>query len=101
ALYRADRYEEAVRKLEDATLLTTPVAWDWLFLAMSHHRLGHTDQAREYLTKARKWINLANSKSGNKPATPRASWHSWNERAEVHALQREAQALFSAGNGTQ
>jgi tetratricopeptide (TPR) repeat protein len=97
ALYRAGRYEEAIRKLEDATHLTTPVAWDWLFLAMSHHRLGHTDRARDYLTKAQQWVNLANAKPDSKLGAPRASWHSWNERAEVRALQHEAEALINSG----
>src|SRR5882757_7523285 len=30
ALYRAGRFEEAVRRLDESTRLTTPVAWDWL-----------------------------------------------------------------------
>lgn len=97
ALYRTGRYKEAVQKLEDAAHVTTPVAWDWLFLAMSHHHLGHTDRAREYLTKAQQWINLANSKPSNRPTASRASWHSWNERAEVGALEREAEGLLNSG----
>ena len=42
-LYRTGRFEDAVSRLEESARLTTPVAWDWLFLAMSHQRLGHND----------------------------------------------------------
>ena len=96
ALYRAGRYEDAVLRLEEAVRLTTPVAWDWLFLAMSHHRLGHIDEARNYLTKAQRWIVAAEANRNEKSATgvPRTTWHSWNERAEVGALRREAEALL-------
>lgn len=96
ALYRAGRYDEAVRKLEQSARLTTPVAWDWLFLAMSYCRLGHVAQARDNLTKARCWIRAADANRGNKPGATRTSWHSWNERAEVRALQREAETLLGA-----
>lgn len=101
ALYRAGRYQDAVRRLEAASRLTTPVAWDWLFLAMSHQRLGHTAAARENFEKARSWIDAAEKDRG-KPASAGASrtaWHSWNERAEVRALQREAEALLGAAGG--
>lgn len=96
ALYRAGRYEDAVRRLEEAVRLTNPVAWDWLFLAMSHHRLGHADEARNYLTKAQRWIVAAEANRNKKSAAglSRTAWHSWNERAEVGALRLEAEALL-------
>jgi hypothetical protein len=75
------------------------VAWDWLFLAMSHHRLGRGEEARRYLTKARRWIVAAEADREEKLAAgaSRTSWHSWNERAEVRALRREAEALLGVG----
>jgi tetratricopeptide (TPR) repeat protein len=43
-LYRASQYQEAIRTLDQAVALHghggTP--FDWLFLAMAHHRLGQT-----------------------------------------------------------
>jgi len=30
---------------------------DWVFLAMSHQRLGHPDEARQWLDKAKHWIS--------------------------------------------
>jgi hypothetical protein len=100
-LYRAGRYEDAVRRLDESSRLTTAVAWDWLFLAMSHHRLGHTAPARENLNKARRWIAAAESHR-TKPGAAGASrtiWHSWNERAEVGSLFREAETLLGVVAG--
>jgi tetratricopeptide (TPR) repeat protein len=94
-LYRAGRFEDAVRSLEASSHLTTLVAWDWLFLAMSHHRLGRTAQSRENLEKARRWMAAAEAGRASPAATgkTRTAWHSWNERAEVIALCREAETL--------
>src|SRR5262249_45480377 len=99
ALYRAGRYEDAVRRLEESARFTTPVAWDWLFLAMSHHRLGHAVEARAYLAKARRWIDAAETgrNKGAAAGASRTAWHSWNERAEVGALRREAEELLGIG----
>lgn len=99
ALYRAGRFDEAVRRLDESARLTTPVAWDWLFLAMSNHRLGHAEEARRYIAKARGWIAAAESGRLEKsaPNRTRTSWHSWNERAEVRALLGEAEATLAAG----
>ena len=50
-LYRAGRFEEAVRQLKRSVEVHgaggTP--YDALFLAMAHHQLGHADQARRWL----------------------------------------------------
>lgn len=55
--YRAERYREAVEMLhpnlenqEDWALAT-----DLYFLAMSHHRLGETSRAQDYLAWANRW----------------------------------------------
>jgi tetratricopeptide (TPR) repeat protein len=97
ALYRAGRYDEAARRLEESARQATPVAWDWLFLAMAHHRLGHAEVARGYLDRAARWITTADAARGPAASGPRTSWHSWNERAEVRALYREAEALLGGG----
>jgi eukaryotic-like serine/threonine-protein kinase len=60
AYYRAGRYREAVDLLrlnlenqEDKYL-----AYDLYFLAMSHHRLGETAQARDYYEWAVRWARI-------------------------------------------
>jgi serine/threonine protein kinase/WD40 repeat protein len=59
AYYRAERYREAVDLLRpnlDRKDYWGP-ARDLYFLAMSHHRLGETEKARDYLTWAVRWTN--------------------------------------------
>ncbi len=63
ALYRADRYREAVARLDQARALPennkfTPI-YAVLFLAMAHHRLGHAEEARQWLEEAASRIDKA------------------------------------------
>jgi tetratricopeptide (TPR) repeat protein len=60
AYYRAGRYREAVDilranldKRDDKGL-----AFDLYFLAMSHHGLGETARARDYMTWAVRWMSF-------------------------------------------
>jgi Flp pilus assembly protein TadD len=94
ACYRAGRSREAVQHLEHSARSTTPVAWDWVFLAMAHQRLGHEHEARAYLDRAANWIALAECGGGQPAKGARRVWHSWNERAEVRSLWREAEVLL-------
>ncbi len=82
ALYRAGRYEEAVRQL-DASRHVDP-NWDatalaWPVLAMAHHRLGHADESMRSLVQAER-SNA--SRIG-----------AWWDRLELKLTLREAQAL--------
>src|SRR5207244_500060 len=54
-LYRVGRFGGAVRHLERAAQLDKDggTAWDWLFLAMAHQRLGHAADARRCYDRAR------------------------------------------------
>jgi serine/threonine protein kinase/WD40 repeat protein/Flp pilus assembly protein TadD len=95
-LYRRGRYAEAVR------LLTRSVAkhgksgdvWDHLFLAMAHHRLGHADEARDWLSKANRWLADAEAARKKDPSSPLLS--SWTERLGVQVLRQEAEELLKA-----
>jgi tetratricopeptide (TPR) repeat protein len=56
ALYRAGRFEEAIRRLEEAIRVRvggrgTPN--DWSLLALAHHRLGHREEAGRWLDRSR------------------------------------------------
>ncbi len=85
---RAGRYEAAIADLEKSSLSFPRRAWDWLFLAMAHHRLGHAEEARKCLKKATEWIEETNrSESTN-------SWIGWSEPVEVEHLLSEARALI-------
>jgi Flp pilus assembly protein TadD len=79
-LYRAGRFEEAVKALREAMSLY-PDGGElhaWLFLALAEHRLGHADAANEAAAKAR---------AVPKPGT---AW----ERAEVELLAAELDAAL-------
>ncbi len=83
ALYRAGRFEDAIRRLDDGIELRngTSIPQDWPFLAMAHHRLGHRDQARHYLQRLR-------SRQTN--ADPNRFW----DELEIRVLQSEAEATI-------
>jgi WD40 repeat protein/Flp pilus assembly protein TadD len=57
AYYRAGRYRDAekILRADLAGQEDRYLAWDFCFLAMSYHRLGETDRAREYRDLALRW----------------------------------------------
>jgi tetratricopeptide (TPR) repeat protein len=83
ALYRAGRFDEAIRCLEDAMKARgggQGHPTDWPFLAMAHHRLGHPAEARRWLARLRDDRAIAD------PARP------WDE-VELRLLRSEAKAV--------
>jgi tetratricopeptide (TPR) repeat protein len=96
ALYRADRFAEAVRRLDEANAAweqaaTKPAvyspAYTWFFLAMAYQRQGDAAEARRWLDKAQKWMDQETQDSRN-PA--------WNRRLTLQVLRREAEQLLAA-----
>jgi|GEM_PF-3582558 len=104
-LYRAGDAAEAVKRLNEAmktytiqegqpelvgtspsrqmrALVEEGTAWDWVFLAMAHHRLGNAAQARKWLDKA---TNPTHEDS-NGP---------WTLRLELKILRNEAKAFLN------
>jgi tetratricopeptide (TPR) repeat protein len=81
ALYRTGKYAESVASFEEAAQDVSPRAWDWLFLAMAHHRLGHTTTAHECLAKGVEW-----QRQNSVP---------WTERMETECLRKEAEELLN------
>jgi serine/threonine protein kinase/formylglycine-generating enzyme required for sulfatase activity/Flp pilus assembly protein TadD len=90
-LYRAGREEEARKCLEEAT--TTRGEADGtacFFLALMHHRLGHSDEARRWLDKGVQWTE---SPAVNRPdVVPGTLQPFWILRKEAQILRREAEA---------
>ncbi len=82
ALYRAGRYREAIRCIEESLTLKRPSGFhDWIVLALAYERLGAREDAEAYLARARK---------GAPKASKRGPWN----RLEVELLLREAE-MFS------
>jgi tetratricopeptide (TPR) repeat protein len=108
ALYRAGRFEEAARRLTEATALQRsphegPMAYTWFFLAMAQQRLGHADEARRWLDKAVQATEEAlkphAEPPGNSVEPTGAILPSWNQKLTLQLLRREAVELIQ-GPGT-
>jgi hypothetical protein len=94
ALYRAGQLD-AVEWLQKAAKIAPEGGspYDWLFLAMAEHRLGHKAQARQYLDKSIAWMNdRLQPGTGREPRW--ASPPLWRVRLELQILRREAEALI-------
>jgi len=81
-LYRARRFDDAIRRLDEGILLPRPgkLPQAWAFLAMAHHRLGHGAEARRWLDRLREY----------QPSTDPDRF--WNE-LEIRLLRSEAEAV--------
>jgi tetratricopeptide (TPR) repeat protein/WD40 repeat protein len=91
-LYRAGRFEEAVKRLTEAEVAfqeaqnpRSTVIYNWLFQAMTRHRLGQADEARKWLEKAVEAIDQPPEQSRDANAMV------WNRRLTLQLWQREAQ----------
>jgi tetratricopeptide (TPR) repeat protein len=92
-LYRAGRFDEAVRRLEEVDLLEKQGGSNFSractgsFLAMAHHRLHHAAEARKQLDAARDQTvkALGDERGSTKP--------DWKDRVTSTLVRREAEAL--------
>jgi tetratricopeptide (TPR) repeat protein len=96
AHYRAGELDQAVQRCREsweADLGWPGAALNWLVLAMAHHRLGHAEEARQWLNKAVQW-------AGGIPKTGvwRTNIHP-SDCLEFNVLYREAEALLKEPAG--
>ncbi len=82
-LYRAGRFDDALRRLEEGMKARNGAEepFDWPFLAMAHHCLGHHDEARRWLYR------LCNHQ-------PNTSPHGFWQELEFRLLRSEAEAVI-------
>ena len=87
-LYRAGRFAEALEQLTAASGVpvgtSTSPAYRSYFQAMTHHRLGQTEQAKMWLDKA---TAADDQREKDSPL-------SWNRRATLKLLRAEAEKLI-------
>jgi tetratricopeptide (TPR) repeat protein len=101
ASYRCGRSDKAVECLLKG--LDDHPDWDhnvlnWLVLAMADHRLEHEKEARQWLDKARQWIeekNRSRVQEDRNFAPPGWAWRDW---LGVQMLHQEAEALLEEVN---
>jgi serine/threonine protein kinase/WD40 repeat protein/tetratricopeptide (TPR) repeat protein len=93
ALYRAGRLTEAVETLSAAETAfgrqahsTSTVAYPRVFLALTYHRLGQPDAAREWLAKAVEVVSQP--ESGNQGGSS-----VWNRQLTLELLGEEVESL--------
>jgi serine/threonine protein kinase/formylglycine-generating enzyme required for sulfatase activity/tetratricopeptide (TPR) repeat protein len=93
ALLRAGRCEEAVAKLNQALAVQKEAPVTWLLLAVAHRRLGHADEAGQWLRKAQQWLDRAEQNPDVPGEGGLPAWNQlpWQERVLLHILQREAE----------
>jgi WD40 repeat protein/Flp pilus assembly protein TadD len=81
ALYRAGRFKDAIRRLEEAIQVRGGEhPGDWPFLAMAHHRLGHREKARRWLDRLRE----------HRPSEEPAQFR---DELQIRLLRSEAEAV--------
>jgi tetratricopeptide (TPR) repeat protein len=83
ALYRAGRFEDAIRELEESrkARIGSEDPIDCLFLAMANQRLSHRDQAH-------RWLKMLRNRQPS--ADPNKCW----AELEIRLLRSEAEALI-------
>jgi WD40 repeat protein/tetratricopeptide (TPR) repeat protein len=91
--FRAGGLQEALKRFDQAHSVFRPRAWDWLFLAMIHSKLGHLDQAREMLVQADQWIANADERKPGTNGETQTGWSDEFERPTTLLLRREAESV--------
>jgi WD40 repeat protein/tetratricopeptide (TPR) repeat protein len=104
ALYRADRIEDAVKRLTEATELNahpyrTNMLCTWFFLAMAHHRLGHSAESSRWLEKANRATDEALKPQAKSPENSIAGTvpPNWAQKLTLQLLRREAEKQLGRG----
>jgi S1-C subfamily serine protease/HEAT repeat protein len=95
AHYRAGQYDKAVQQCQES--MKADPRWanvlNGFVLALARHRLGHADEARQWLDKSTGWMTRA-SKARPKETPVDLPVPSWCDRLELQLLRREADALL-------
>jgi WD40 repeat protein/tetratricopeptide (TPR) repeat protein len=104
ALYRAGRFEDAVKRLTEATELNahpyrTNMLCTWFFLSMAHHRLGNAAEARRWLDKAGQATKDALEPPEKSSTAAGTIQPDWARTLTLHLLRREAEEHLQ-GQGT-
>jgi hypothetical protein len=95
ALVRAGKPREAIAAFQESIRVNGHGgnAFDWLFLAMAHDRLGHSKEATAALATARDWIAHGDERAVPDPYV--MSPLPWYTKLELELLLREAEAQIS------
>ena len=68
---------------------TSSPAYNWYFLAMAHHKLGHEAEAEKWLDKANEWTDKVIRENEEGTTTL-----AWNRRLTLKLLRTEAEGMI-------
>jgi tetratricopeptide (TPR) repeat protein len=91
AHYRAGEYDEALRRMEESQTLTEWCLF-WPALAMTHHQLGHAEEARLWLDKADTFFRDFVPASGERLNLEQDPY--WQDWAYFEVMLQEARTLI-------
>ena len=99
--FRLGRLEDALPDLQTGAgspttqAATTEHCRAWLFLALTHHRLGRPDEARAWLDRATRWLE-ADARVRATLGEQNMPWYQvpWTNTLPLQLLRREAEALL-------
>jgi tetratricopeptide (TPR) repeat protein len=95
AHFRAGNFDKALPSFEEA-LKSTDWYLFWPAYAMCHRRLGHADEARQWLDKSNEFFRHV-TENGREPleVTREPYWQDW---AYFEVMRQEANALIGGEN---
>jgi serine/threonine protein kinase/Flp pilus assembly protein TadD len=91
---RAGAHQEAVHSFREAASHYRLRPADLLLLAIAYHHLGEAHQAQRCLSDALQWIQQADRRELNDPASTQPGWGDWHEPLYVPLLRREVEELL-------
>jgi eukaryotic-like serine/threonine-protein kinase len=94
AQYRCGLLEEAIRSAEKSMQYSRwePQVVNWLTLALASHRLGRTEEARQWYDKSEQWLNSIRHEASQELVATFWNPHDW---LACELLRQEAAALLA------
>jgi WD40 repeat protein/tetratricopeptide (TPR) repeat protein len=94
ALFRAGRFDEALKHTWSTDLHYGYLVWEFLFRGMVRHKAGRHEEARSDLEQKFKMIDFLDKEYPHDSKSK--IWSDWIYYVECHVLRREAEALLRA-----
>jgi len=96
AYYRAGQYANALTKFKRANSINSRSPWSWIFLALTHKKLGNDAEAQKWHTKFMSWWAKRDKPKLLNAETDPVGHLLWNYRVHYKQLVKEADELFAA-----
>jgi tetratricopeptide (TPR) repeat protein len=101
ARLRAGKFAEVVEGLREEQLGGLGDGYhirNWFLLAIAHHRLGHTEEARRWFEQGDRWIREKNRNRADRPVRYAPSGFSWSDWLGFQLHRREAEEVLTEKN---